>query len=117
MVVYSNAWKERFLQVSHSTLQEKGAVSREVVTEMVRGLFQETDADYAAAVSGIVGPSGGSLEKPIGTIYIAVGQRGGKMDVGVIQAPQDRISGIDFAVHLTLGALWRRLVHNTATFS
>ena len=117
IVAYSNQWKERFLQVSRSTLKEKGAVSREVVIEMVEGLFKETDADFAAAVSGIAGPSGGSKEKPLGTIYIGIGERGKKIDAGVVFAKGDRQSAIDLAVHLTLGALWRRLVHNTATFS
>jgi PncC family amidohydrolase len=117
IVAYSNAWKERFLQVSRSTLDKQGAVSREVVIEMVRGLFSETDADYGVAVSGIAGPSGGTKEKPVGTIFIAIGQRGHHIDAGVIHAPPERSSSIDLSVHLTLGALWRRLVHNTATFS
>lgn len=117
IVAYANGWKERFLQVSRTTLKEKGAMSKETAIEMVQGLFRETDADFAAAVSGIAGPDGGTKEKPVGTIYIAVGQREQKIDAGVIHAPKDRLSAIDLAVHLTLGALWRRLVHNTATFS
>lgn len=117
IVAYSNGWKERFLQVSRTTLKQKGAVSREVVIEMVQGLFNETDADFAAAVSGIAGPTGGTKEKPVGTIYIAVGHRGHKIDAGVVHAPPERLGAIDLSVHLTLGALWRRLVHNTATFS
>lgn len=117
IVAYSNSWKERFLQVSRTTLKQKGAVSREVVIEMVQGLFNETDADFAAAISGIAGPTGGTKEKPVGTIYIAIGHRGEKIDAGVIHAPQERLSAIELSVHLTLGALWRRLVHNTATFS
>lgn len=117
IVAYSNEWKERFLLVSHTTLNEKGAVSREAVIEMVKGLLSETNADFAVAVSGIAGPSGGTKELPVGTIYIAIGQRGDRIDAGVIHAPHDRTSAIDLAVHLTLGALWRRLVHNTATFS
>lgn len=117
IVAYSNAWKERFLQVSRTTLKEKGAVSREVVHEMVQGLFQETEADYAVAVSGIAGPGGGSPEKPVGTIYIAVGFRGQKIDAGVVHTSSDRMGAIDLAVQLALGALWRRLVHNAVTFS
>lgn len=117
IVAYSNAWKERFLQVSRTTLKQKGAVSRETVIEMVQGLFNETDADFAAAISGTAGPSGGTKEKPVGTIYIAIGERGKKVDAGVVHAPQERLAAIDLSAHLTLGALWRRLVHNTATFS
>lgn len=117
IVAYSNAWKEHFLQVSRTTLKEKGAVSERVVREMVQGLFQETDADFAAAISGIAGPSGGTLEKPVGTIYIAIGERGEKIDAGVVYAPKNRQSAIETAVFLTLGGLWRKLVHNQATFS
>lgn len=117
IVAYSNAWKERFLQVSRTTLEEKGAVSKEAVIEMAQGLFQETDADFAVAISGIAGPSGGTKEKPVGTIYLAIGERGQKIDAGVIRAPKERLQAIDTAVHLTMGALWRRLVHKTATFS
>ncbi|HSX11011.1 MAG TPA: CinA family protein [Chlamydiales bacterium] len=117
IVAYTNGWKERFLQVSRTTLKQKGAVSREVVVEMVQGLLNETDADFGVAVSGVAGPSGGTKATPVGTIYIAIGVRGQKIDAGVIHAPHDRNSAIDLAVHLVLGALWRRLVHNTATFS
>ena len=117
IVAYSNSWKERFLQVSRTTLEKKGAVSREVVIEMVQGLFHETDADFGVALSGIAGPGGGTKELPVGTIFIAIGERGQRIDAGVIYAPPDRTSAIDMASYLTLGALWRRLVHKTATFS
>lgn len=117
LVVYSNQWKEHFLQVSRSTLDHSGAVSRKAVEEMVKGLFHETEADYAIAVSGIAGPSGGSLEKPVGTVCIAIGERGHKTDIGVLQAPKDRASAIEWTVQTSLGALWRRLVHQTYTFS
>jgi len=117
IVAYSNVWKERFLQVSHSTIKKPGAVSLETVKEMVAGLFSETDADYAIAVSGIAGPTGGTKEKPVGTIYIAIGKRGERTDAGLLKAPKHRASAIDLASQVSLGALWRRLVHNTVTFS
>lgn len=117
LVTYCNSWKERFLQVSHSTLTAHGAVSAETVREMVQGLFAETDADFAVAVSGIAGPTGGIPQKPVGTIYLAIGQRGRKIDVGRIQAPADRADALEFATQTALGALWRRLVHNALTFS
>jgi nicotinamide-nucleotide amidase len=117
LVVYSNPWKEHFLQVSHSTLAQDGAVSRQAVDEMIQGLFHETKADFAIAVSGIAGPGGGSSKKPVGTICIAIGERGQKTDIGVLQAPQDRASAIEWAVQTSLGALWRRLVHKAYTFS
>jgi PncC family amidohydrolase len=117
IVAYSNSWKERFLQVSRSTLTQKGAVSKETVVEMVKGLFQETDADYAVAISGIAGPGGGTKEKPVGTIYVAIGQKGGRIDAGVIHTTPERKGAIDISVQICLGALWRRIAHNTMTFS
>lgn len=117
IVAYTNGWKERFLQVSRTTLKQKGAVSREVVTEMVQGLLQETDADFGIAISGIAGPTGGTKDLPVGTIFVAIGQREQRIDAGVIHAPPQRNLAIDTAVHLSLGALWRRLVHNAVSFS
>ncbi len=117
IVAYSNGWKERFLHVSRSTLKDYGAVSKQTVIEMVQGLFEETDADYAAAISGIAGPSGGERGKPVGTIYIAIGKRHESIDAGLIQGPKDRLGVIEYAVQFTLGGLWRRVVHNAVTFS
>lgn len=110
LVAYSNGWKERFLHVSRSTIDQKGAASKEVAAEMVAGLLNETEADYGAAITGFAGPCGSA-------IYIAVCRRGEKIDAGAILPPAERMDAIDLAVHLTLGALWRRLVHRTATFS
>lgn len=117
IIAYSNAFKERFLHVRRTTLDTYGAVSRETVIEMVGGLLAETETNYAVAISGVAGPSGGTKEKPVGTIFIAIAERGGRIDAGVIHAPKDRISAIEFSTQLVLGALWRRLVHKTVTFS
>lgn len=117
LVAYSNAWKERFLQVSRTTLETHGAVSRECVIEMVKGLLSETEADFGVAISGVAGPGGGSLEKPVGTIYIAIGERGKQIDAGLIHASKDRVQAINDSLHIALGALWRRVVHNTVSIS
>lgn len=117
MVAYSNGWKERFLGVRRDTLSRHGAVSSETVLEMVQGLFDETECDYAIAISGTLGPKGGTPKKPVGTVYLAIAKRKEKIDVGRLNAPQDRKAGIEFTVQTSLGALWRRIVHNTATFS
>lgn len=109
IVAYSNEWKQQFLQVSVETLQKKGAVSAETVTEMVSGLFANTDCDLAAAVSGIAGPDGGSPEKPVGTIYIATCKRGSKPRIQLIHAPQIRQQAIDMAVQTTLAAIFELL--------
>jgi len=117
IVTYSNEWKERFLQVSRTSLENHGAVSREVVVEMACGLLNETNADFGAAISGVAGPDGGTKKAPVGTIYIAIYKRGAKIDAGVIHASYDRVSNINLVVHLALGALWRKIVHNTMSFS
>ena len=76
LTTYSNAAKTRFLQVSEQTLQDHGAVSAEVAEAMVQGLFGVTDADLGLAVTGIAGPTGGSAQKPVGTVWFGWGWRG-----------------------------------------
>jgi PncC family amidohydrolase len=113
-VVYTNGWKEKFLGVSPMTLQTKGAVSRETVEEMVRGLFQRTECDFAAAVSGIAGPTGSLPGKPVGTIFFGIGKRGASIDVQCVHAPNHfkdgRKAAIDFAIQKTFEALLERLI-------
>ncbi|MCS6990679.1 MAG: competence/damage-inducible protein A [Chitinophagales bacterium] len=75
VVTYSNELKQQLLNVSAATLQQHGAVSEPTVLEMLRGLFQLFPTDYGAAISGIAGPDGGSPQKPVGTVWIAVGNR------------------------------------------
>ncbi|MGZ8921462.1 MAG: CinA family nicotinamide mononucleotide deamidase-related protein, partial [Limisphaerales bacterium] len=71
LVTYSNEAKETFLGVRAETLSQHGAVSEPVAREMAEGARARTGADYALAVTGIAGPSGGSPEKPVGTVFIA----------------------------------------------
>lgn len=72
IVAYSNDVKVSLLHVSSETLEKYGAVSRETVMEMAAGAMNTLKTDCAIATSGITGPGGGSLEKPVGTIWIAV---------------------------------------------
>jgi nicotinamide-nucleotide amidase len=72
VVSYANEAKENILGVSPATIQIAGAVSEETVREMAKGARQVFNTDYAIAVSGIMGPGGGSEEKPVGTVWIAV---------------------------------------------
>jgi nicotinamide-nucleotide amidase len=72
VVSYSNQLKESVLGVKPETLQQFGAVSGETVKEMVEGALRNFNSDYAVAVTGIAGPDGGSAEKPVGTVWIAV---------------------------------------------
>ena len=72
VVAYSNEVKIRVLNVSSETLSGFGAVSRETVLQMVSGVQRLLSSDCAIATSGIAGPGGGSVEKPVGTVWIAV---------------------------------------------
>jgi len=71
-VTYSNGLKEEILGVQNHTLKTFGAVSGEVVTEMVEGALKRFKSDLAIAVTGVAGPGGGTPEKPVGTVWIAV---------------------------------------------
>lgn len=72
VVAYSNEVKARVLNVSSETLSGFGAVSRETVLQMISGVQRLLSSDCAIATSGIAGPGGGSVEKPVGTVWIAV---------------------------------------------
>jgi nicotinamide-nucleotide amidase len=72
LVTYANAAKEKFLGVRPESLQAYGAVSATVAREMAEGARRQTGADYALAVTGIAGPGGGTPEKPVGTVFLAL---------------------------------------------
>jgi len=71
-VTYSNEIKHQWLGVDNDILENFGAVSRECVSQMLDGIIKMADADYAIAVSGIAGPTGGTELKPVGTVYIGI---------------------------------------------
>lgn len=72
IVAYSNEIKESLLHVSTETLAKYGAVSCETVVEMAKGAMKTLKTDCAVATSGIAGPGGGTPEKPVGVVWIAV---------------------------------------------
>lgn len=76
-ITYSNDAKKDLLGVQQSTLARHGAVSAETVREMASGVLKHSKAGLALAVSGIAGPSGGSAEKPVGTVFIGCALRNG----------------------------------------
>jgi nicotinamide-nucleotide amidase len=77
VVSYANSAKGKFLGVRAETLQEHGAVSESVAREMALGAREKFGSDFAIAVTGIAGPAGGTPEKPVGTVFIALASAGG----------------------------------------
>ena len=85
-VTYSNELKHDILGVKNETLKEFGAVSEAVVKQMTNGaLNRATKATIAVAVSGIAGPDGGTLTKPVGTVWMAVQRRGEESRATLLQ--------------------------------
>ena len=74
-ITYTNELKVKYAHVKEDTLHKKGAVSKEVVEEMAIGGRKELEIDFSIAVSGIAGPDGGTEEKPVGTVWIAVASK------------------------------------------
>ena len=75
IVAYSNNIKIDHLKVNASLINRHGVVSKEVVEDMAKGAINFFSSDYAIAVSGIAGPSGGTKDKPVGTTWIAVSSK------------------------------------------
>ncbi|HET9551222.1 MAG TPA: competence/damage-inducible protein A [Candidatus Binatia bacterium] len=73
-VTYSNEAKVKFLGVKPATLEKSGAVSEQTALEMSRGIREKTGASVGLSVTGIAGPSGGTPEKPVGTVWISLAQ-------------------------------------------
>lgn len=76
IICYVNEVKENLLGVSHELLEEKTAVCEEVAIAMVEGACHTLNTDYAVAATGVAGPSGGTKEIPVGTIWLACGKPG-----------------------------------------
>lgn len=71
-ITYSNGLKEHILGVKHQTLEQFGAVSEQTAREMVEGALLNFKSDFAISVTGVAGPDGGTADKPVGTVWIAV---------------------------------------------
>ena len=76
-ITYANEAKEKILGVSHETLEKHGAVSPDTALEMAKGARAVSGSDIAVSVTGIAGPGGGTDEKPVGLVYIAIADKDG----------------------------------------
>jgi nicotinamide-nucleotide amidase len=70
LITYSNRAKMELLNVKKETLDKYGAVSKEIAKEMAEGVMKKSDVDIGVSTTGIAGPSGGTKEKPVGTVFI-----------------------------------------------
>ncbi len=92
VVTYCNDIKEQELGVKKQTMIDNGAVSKETVEEMLNGVLKKFDANYAIAVSGVAGPTGGTKEKPVGTVVIGVLSSFGDKNISIYHFEGDRKS-------------------------
>jgi len=108
VVSYANSVKERALGVPAAMIERHGAVSAEVAEAMARGAMQGLGCEWAIAVTGVAGPGGGTEEKPVGLVYVAVGGTGG-VDVRELRLHGDRerirMRSATIALHLLRAAL------------
>jgi nicotinamide-nucleotide amidase len=110
-VAYHNDLKTNLLGVDPLILSRQGAVSAACVEAMVQGLLPLMQADVGIAVSGIAGPDGGTPEKPVGTIWIAVGNRQ-LVKTTCLQFNKDRMRNINFTVIQAINALRLFILEN-----
>jgi nicotinamide-nucleotide amidase len=89
-VTYANSAKRELLSVSAELLERHGAVSGEVAIAMAEGVLARASADLAVATTGVAGPDGGSPERPVGTVWLALARRGEKPLAIRRQLPGDR---------------------------
>lgn len=111
VVSYSNEAKVRTLNVSRETIETFGAVSSETAAAMAEGMRQRAGTDFAISVTGIAGPDGGSDEKPVGTVFIALADAAGVKTTGLV-LPGDRYLVRWRSSQAALDILRRRLLRD-----
>ena len=111
IVAYTEEIKMRLLGVKPETLRDFGVVSQQTVGEMARGAMKSMNSDFSVATSGIAGPSGGSDEVPVGTIWVAAASRTNLFTHCIRQFNKGRVENIQNAVQIALEML-KNVVEN-----
>ena len=108
-VTYSNGSKRELLNVCEELIMKHGAVSEEVVRAMAEGALARSGTRFALATTGIAGPDGGTPQKPVGTVWLALAEQGKETDAWRESIPKDRISFKQIATQSALDRLRKRL--------
>jgi nicotinamide-nucleotide amidase len=108
-VTYSNDAKTESLGVDARLLAAHGAVSREAALAMAEGALGHSKAQLVVAVTGIAGPAGGSKDKPVGTVWLALARRGGRAQAELLQLSGDRAAIREQTVRIALQRLIERV--------
>jgi len=112
-VTYSNELKQSLVKVPAVLLEEHGAVSKPVAAAMAEGALEVTGADYALSTTGIAGPGGGTEQKPVGTVFIGLAQRGAETTVLPLRYNVDRPTFKQLTTQYALDLLRKRLLENS----
>ncbi|MGI5850798.1 MAG: competence/damage-inducible protein A [Clostridiales bacterium] len=110
-ITYSNQSKIERLGVTKKTLNDYGAVSYETATEMVKGILHTTGADVGISITGIAGPRGGTPDKPVGLVYIAIADKNGYMKVQEHNLLGERTRVQQTAASIALDSVRRMLLN------
>jgi nicotinamide-nucleotide amidase len=109
-ISYSNEAKVAMLGVRSATIEQNGAVSAEVATEMAEGAARAAGVAWGLAVTGIAGPGGGSPEKPVGTVHVAVSGPSGERSRKLFLPTGSRTITRQYSAHIALDMLRRQLI-------
>ncbi|MGB8909243.1 MAG: competence/damage-inducible protein A [Candidatus Cybelea sp.] len=114
VIAYDNAVKVAELGVRAETVARVGTVSEEVAREMARGVGKRLGADVALATTGIAGPTGGSAQKPVGLVWVALDDADGTSKAWRYQLNGEREAVVARTTTIALGTLWRHLKSHTS---
>jgi nicotinamide-nucleotide amidase len=109
-VTYSNRAKAEMLGVAPEIIKKRGAVSSETAKAMAAGALERSGADLAAAVTGIAGPAGGTEDRPVGTVHIAIADKHGVWESGFLFQRADRTFVRELTAQATLEIIRRRVL-------